>query len=81
MAQDIARSAPTEINSINGKIVQIANIKNIQVPVNQALLLLVKSQIAAGASGDIGKWRSETIHLPIELRNQFEYLSHFGGPS
>jgi 2-dehydropantoate 2-reductase len=80
MAQDIARSAPTEIDSINGKIVQIAKIHNVQVPINQALLLLVKSQIAAGAGGDTDIWRSEIIHLPIELRNQFEYLAHFGGP-
>lgn len=78
MAQDIARSAPTEINSINGIIVQIAARQRIRVPVNQALLHLVRCQIAASASGDASDWRSQVNHLPVELRDQFEYLAQLG---
>jgi len=75
MAQDIARSAPTEIDSINGAIVQIATKQRISVPVNEALLLMVKSQIAT--SGGTGTWRNNIKALWI----QFENIARLGGPS
>jgi len=70
MAQDIARSAPTEIDSIR-----------IPVPVNEALLLLVKSQIATSAGGGTGTWRNNINRIPKALRIQFENIARLGGPS
>jgi len=46
MLQDIQRSAPTEIEAINGAVVQAAEQIGVHVPVNQTLYLLVKSMIA-----------------------------------
>jgi 2-dehydropantoate 2-reductase len=81
MAQDIARSAPTEIDSITGAIVQIATKQRIPVPVNEALLLLVKSQIATSAGGGTGTWRNNINRIPKALRIQFENIARLGGPS
>lgn len=49
MSQDIARGAPTEIDSICGAIVQLGHEFKIATPYNQALLKLVKSQIRTGS--------------------------------
>jgi len=75
MAQDIARGAPTEIDSINGMVVQIGAIHGVQVPVNRALLKLVKCQIING------DWRIEIDTLADGLRQQFQYLSNRGDAS
>ncbi|MGB3716326.1 MAG: ketopantoate reductase family protein [Candidatus Promineifilaceae bacterium] len=72
MAQDIARGAPTEIESINGKVVHIAAEHGLEVTVNRVLYQLVKSQIATG------DWRSEISKLPRGMRDQFRYLANQG---
>lgn len=72
MAQDIARGAPTEIDSINGQIVRNAGQLAVSVPVNRALLHLVKHQISNG------DWRSAIGEISKEIRHQFEYLAHIG---
>jgi 2-dehydropantoate 2-reductase len=43
MLQDILRGALTEIDAINGAIVQLARQKNLQVPVNRTIWSLVKA--------------------------------------
>jgi 2-dehydropantoate 2-reductase len=43
MLQDINRGAPTEIDAISGAVVSSAEKKGLKAPVNQTLLLLVKS--------------------------------------
>jgi 2-dehydropantoate 2-reductase len=43
MLQDILRGAPTEIDAINGAVVQLAEKYNLQVPVNRTILSLVKA--------------------------------------
>lgn len=72
MAQDIARGAPTEIDSISGQIVRIADHLNVDVPVNRALLLLVKHQISTG------DWRAAISSLSGEIKGHFEYLALIG---
>ncbi len=46
MLQDLQRGAPTEIDAINGAIVQHAHRKGIPVPVNETFVALVKSLAA-----------------------------------
>ncbi len=75
MAQDIARGAPTEIESINGMVVQIAAEYGLEVKVNRALYQLIKYQIATG------DWRSEIGKLPAGIREQFRYLANLGNNS
>lgn len=75
MAQDIARGAPTEIESINGMVVQIASELGLEVTVNRVLYQLVKDQIATG------DWRSEIGKLPGGIRDQFMYLANLGNHS
>lgn len=72
MAQDIARGAPTEIDSINGQIVRNADHLNVDVPVNRALLHLIKHQISTG------DWRSAISSLSGEIKGHFEYLALIG---
>ena len=72
MAQDIARGAPTEIESINGMVVQIGAEFDLEVAVNRALYQLVRNQIATG------NWRSEIGKLPRGIREQFMYLANQG---
>jgi 2-dehydropantoate 2-reductase len=43
MLQDVLRGAPTEIDAINGAVVQLADKYNLQVPVNRTILSLVKA--------------------------------------
>jgi 2-dehydropantoate 2-reductase len=43
MLQDVLRGAPTEIDAINGAIVQLAKKKAVQVPINQTVWSLVKA--------------------------------------
>jgi 2-dehydropantoate 2-reductase len=43
MLQDVQKKKATEIDSINGYIIQLARKHNIEVPVNEALYGLVKS--------------------------------------
>ncbi len=43
MLQDILRGAPTEIDSINGAVVRLAEEGNLQVPVNRTVLALLKA--------------------------------------
>jgi 2-dehydropantoate 2-reductase len=43
MLQDVLRGAPTEIDAINGSIVQLAQENHLQVPVNRTVWSLVKA--------------------------------------
>jgi 2-dehydropantoate 2-reductase len=43
MLQDVLRGAPTEIDAINGAVVQLARQTNLQVPVNRTIWSLVKA--------------------------------------
>ncbi len=58
MAQDIARGMPSEIDSISGAIVRIGQQYGVDTPVNQALLILIKSQITSG------EWQSKIEKIP-----------------
>jgi 2-dehydropantoate 2-reductase len=51
MLQDILRGAPTEIDAINGAVIQLAEKLNLQVPVNRTVWALVK---AFPVRGNIG---------------------------
>jgi len=50
MLQDVRRGAPTEIEAINGALVQIAEQTGVPIPVNQTLYLLVKSMATSNRS-------------------------------
>jgi len=50
MLQDVLRGAPTEIDAINGAIVQAAEETGVSTPVNRTLWLLVKSIVAHQSS-------------------------------
>ena len=69
MAQDVARGAPTEIDSICGAIVRFGRELHISTPVNQALLQLIRIQI------DQGNWLEEIDSLPLEIRDEFRSLA------
>jgi 2-dehydropantoate 2-reductase len=69
MAQDIARGMPTEIEQITGAVVRNGQRLNIQTPVNDALLQLVRVQIAAGS------WHDAIVKLPAGVRERFRYIS------
>ena len=43
MLQDVLRGSPTEVDAINGAVVQLAKAGRINVPVNQIILSLVKA--------------------------------------
>ncbi|MGZ6347364.1 MAG: ketopantoate reductase family protein, partial [Anaerolineales bacterium] len=43
MLQDIQRGVPTEIDAINGAVVQLAEEKHLQVPVNRTMWSLIKA--------------------------------------
>jgi 2-dehydropantoate 2-reductase len=45
MLQDMRRGAPTEIEAINGAVVQVAERSGLSAPVNQTLYLIVKSML------------------------------------
>lgn len=62
MAQDVARGAPTEIESINGAVVRIGEQNGVPTPFNEALLRLVKLHASSG------NWRSEVPNLPSEVQ-------------
>ena len=68
MAQDVARGAPTEIDSICGAIVDFGWKLGIPTPVNKALLQLVRIQIHHG------NWLDEIDNLPFEVRYEFRSL-------
>ena len=61
MAQDVARGTPTEIEQINGEVVRHGRSVDVPTPVNEALLHLVRAQVAQGA------WRSAIPDLAAEL--------------
>jgi 2-dehydropantoate 2-reductase len=69
MAQDVARGAPTEIDSICGAIVHFGQELTIPTPINLALLVLVKNQI------DQGNWIEEINNLPLEIQDEFRSLT------
>ena len=48
MLQDILRGAQTEVDAINGMIVQLGVKKNVPVPINRAIWLLVKALSVRG---------------------------------
>ena len=45
MYQDIQRSAPTEIDQINGSICRLGEINDVQTPYNRSVTLLIKSRV------------------------------------
>jgi 2-dehydropantoate 2-reductase len=45
MLQDIRRRAPTEVNAINGAVVEIADRLGVPAPVNRTLLNLVRAKV------------------------------------
>jgi 2-dehydropantoate 2-reductase len=51
MLQDILRGAPTEIDAINGAVIQLAEQLDLQVPINRTVWALVK---AISVRGNIG---------------------------
>lgn len=69
MAQDMGRGTPTEIDSICGAIIDYGDKYDVETPVNQALLHLIRSQISAG------DWRDQVGQLPPELQAQFAELA------
>ena len=69
MAQDIARRMPTEIEQISGAVVRYGRQLAIPVPMNQALLQLVRTQVSQGA------WHSAIEGLPAETQQIFRDLS------
>jgi hypothetical protein len=69
MAQDVARGAPTEIDSICGSIVRLGREFHIPTPVNQALLQLLKIQNVQG------NWFDELDRLPLEIMADFRALA------
>jgi len=74
MAQDIARGAPTEIESICGAIIQIGRDLAISTPYNVALYQLIKIQIQGG------NWLRHINELETSVREEFQSLveSHLG---
>jgi len=70
MAQDVARGAPTEIDSICGAIVHFGQEYRIPTPINQALMVLVKNQV------NQGNWIEEINNLPLEIRDEFRSLAN-----
>jgi 2-dehydropantoate 2-reductase len=50
MFQDIQRGAPTEIDQINGAIVQLGQQNGIPTPYNQCIIALVKSRVSLNTS-------------------------------
>ena len=73
MAQDMARSTPTEIDFICGAIVQHGEEWGVATPVNRALLYLVKRQI------EFDDWRNQIGQLPPDLQAPFAHLAALGG--
>jgi ketopantoate reductase len=69
MAQDLARGAPTEIESITGEVVRLAGLHGTAVPVNKALLRLMRTALAGR------DWREEAHRLPYEVRPAFQALA------
>lgn len=69
MAQDIARGTPTEIEQICGAVVRSGRSVDVATPVNEALLHLVRTQIA------LGDWRHAIDVVAPELRRVFRELS------
>lgn len=69
MAQDIARGAPTEIDSICGAIVRSGQKWQVSTPVNQALLKLVTYQI------EHGNWLDKIDNVSQEVREKFRSLA------
>lgn len=68
MAQDIARGAQTEIDSICGQIIQHGQKTKTPTSVNEVLLNLIKAKVNSKA------WRPEIDHLPQELKSDFHEL-------
>jgi 2-dehydropantoate 2-reductase len=58
MLQDLRRGAPTEIDAINGQVVQNGEKAGIPTPTNQALYSLVKSLVAINKTGQKEKNQS-----------------------
>jgi 2-dehydropantoate 2-reductase len=65
MAQDVARGAPTEIESICGPVVEHGRRLGLPTPVNGAFLALVRQQT------DTGRWLDALEHQPPEIRRRF----------
>lgn len=66
MAQDIARSMPSEIDAINGAIVRIGQQYGVNTPVNKILFKLIKSQVAKG------EWLSQISDIPEPWQAKFK---------
>lgn len=69
MAQDIARGMPTEIEQITGAVVRYGRKTGVPTPVNAALLLLVRAQIAQN------DWRDAVSELAQGIRPRFRDLA------
>jgi 2-dehydropantoate 2-reductase len=65
MLQDVERGAPTEIEAITGQIVATAHRLALAIPVNEALLLLVREKMAGR------DWRLQLSALPRDLQPLF----------
>jgi len=59
MLQDLRRGAPTEIDAINGAIVQIGEQQGVPTPINRSLWQLVRATVQARRTSSSSK-KSET---------------------
>lgn len=69
MAQDVARGAPTEIESITGPIVAIGQKNDVPTPINAALLTLVRSLL------NDESWQDAVQRLPNDIKADFFYIA------
>jgi 2-dehydropantoate 2-reductase len=69
MVQDITRGAPTEVEAINGAVVEHGRALKVPTPVNAALLELMRVHLTGK------EWRSHVIRLPHDCRTLFEQLA------
>lgn len=69
MAQDISRGMPTEIEQISGAVVRYGRSLAIPVPMNEALLYLVRALV------DHGTWHDAIQRLPTDLQQGFRVLA------
>jgi 2-dehydropantoate 2-reductase len=69
MAQDVVRGMPTEIEAITGQVVETGQQLGVPVPVNEALLLLVRSLL------ENGSWQSAIDCVSADLQRHFRQLA------
>ncbi|MGW8318284.1 MAG: ketopantoate reductase family protein [Candidatus Promineifilaceae bacterium] len=72
MAQDVVRGMPTEIEAITGQVVQAGQQLGVPVPVNEALLLLVRSLL------EDGSWQPAIDCVSADLQHHFRRLAALG---